>query len=158
MNSTTILYNYLYIVDSGKLPSLYWNMCISDSAVSRMLSEWVIIDMILIPIPEFVWWLPAAGLTRHAWDYARLLSACDCMVSTVHMNAHRARAGSNPSAVHDRHFSCLYWFLTSSVMQQSRLDHFSDFQMDLYWILTDFRYHILFYIVILLDTIPESFL
>ena len=27
---------------------------------------------------------------------------------SVRMNAHRARAGSNPSAVHDRHFSCLY--------------------------------------------------
>ena len=26
---------------------------------------------------------------------------------SVRMNAHRARAGSNPSAVHDRHFSCL---------------------------------------------------
>ena len=27
---------------------------------------------------------------------------------SVRMNAHRARAGSSPRAVHDRHFSCLY--------------------------------------------------
>ena len=41
-------------------------------------------------------------------------------------------------------------------MQQSRLDNSSDFQMDLYWILTGFWYHILFYIQILPHTILES--
>ena len=41
-------------------------------------------------------------------------------------------------------------------MQQSRLDDSSDFQMDLYWILTGFWYHILFYIQILPHANLES--